>query len=58
MMDQLINLSEVHVDFRNEKIEGLCVEVAQENTLILHLISDNDNGESKLFKVKLKLGEL
>jgi hypothetical protein len=54
-IDTLINLSEVHADFKNEKIEGVCVESIHDNTLIVHFVSDNDNGESKLFKAKLML---
>lgn len=57
MVDKLINLPETHENFRTEKIEGLCVEIVQGNTLTLHLISDNDNGESKLFKVNLIVDE-
>jgi len=53
MVDQIINLSDIHGDFKNVKIEGICVEQAKRNALILHLISDNDQGESKLFKVKM-----
>jgi hypothetical protein len=53
MLDGLINLSEVDADFKGEKIEGVCIESANGNELILHLIADNDLGESKLFNVKL-----
>ena len=55
IIDTLINLSEVHADFKNEKIEGICVESVHDKTLVIHLVSDNDNGESKLFKAKLLL---
>ena len=52
-LDGMINLSDVSKEFKNEKIEGIAVERANGNELLLHLISDNDNGESKLFKVLL-----
>jgi hypothetical protein len=57
VVDQIVNLTEVHSDFENEKIEGICVESVLDNTLILHLISDNDQGESKLFNVKMTIHE-
>ena len=52
-LDGMINLSDVSKEFKNEKVEGIAVERANGNELLLHLISDNDNGESKLFKVLL-----
>ena len=55
VVTNLINLPEVHPDFNKEKIEGICIESSDDNNLVLHLISDNDNGESKLFKVSLTL---
>jgi hypothetical protein len=56
-LDGMINLSEVNREFKSQKIEGLCVEWADNDEILLHLISDNDNGESKLFKVLLKLNQ-
>lgn len=53
MLDGLINLSEVDAAFKSEKIEGVCVESVNGNELILHLIADNDQGESRLFNVKM-----
>lgn len=49
----LINLSDSNKEFAGEKIEGILVEEAQLDSLIIHLVSDNDVGESKLFKIKL-----
>jgi hypothetical protein len=56
MLDGLINLSEINTDFKGEKIEGICIGSASDNELILHLIADNDQGESRLFNVKMMLG--
>ena len=53
-LDGMINLSEVSNEFKNQKIEGICVEQVRDNELLLHLIADNDNGESKLFKIKMR----
>jgi hypothetical protein len=38
-----------------QKIEALTVEKLEEKKAIIHLASDNDNGESTLFKLKLRL---
>jgi hypothetical protein len=48
--DELVNLSEMNPDFRDEKIESVAVESVGTN-LILHLVADNDNGTSTLFKL-------
>lgn len=52
-VEQMINLSEVDAGFKNEKIEGVCLEAIDNEALFLHLISDNDLGESKLFKIRM-----
>lgn len=54
-LNGLINLCEVDAEFKGEKIEGLCVEEINGNELTLHFISDNDLGESKLFKLKMSI---
>lgn len=48
--DELLNLSEMNPAFKDEKIESVAVESAGSN-LILHLVADNDNGTSTLFKL-------
>ena len=48
--DELVNLAEMHTAFQNEKIESVAVESAGRD-LILHLVADNDNGTSTLFKL-------
>jgi hypothetical protein len=53
ILDEIIDLPAIHKDFENEKIEGVCVESVNGNELIIHLVSDNDGGESKLFNVKV-----
>jgi hypothetical protein len=54
-LDGMINLAGVDAVFKNEKIEGICVESVDGAQIILHLISDNDAGESRLFKIKMSL---
>jgi hypothetical protein len=56
--DALINLPQADAGFRGEKIEGICIEEARSNELLLHLVADNDKGESRLFQIKLKTGDL
>lgn len=51
-LNGLINLSDSNKEFIQEKIEGLLVEDLIQDALILHLVSDNDAGESRLFKIK------
>lgn len=50
-----VNLAAADPAFKMEKIEGICVEGIREDHLVLHLVSDNDGGESRLFKVALTL---
>ena len=53
VIEEWLNLSTAHPAFNTEKIEGICLESTTDNTLLLHLVSDNDGGESRLFKVAL-----
>jgi hypothetical protein len=55
-LDEMINLSTVDPAFTQQKIEGICVESVKDNQLNIHLVSDNDKGESRLFHVKVGLG--
>ncbi|MEI3800825.1 MULTISPECIES: DUF6929 family protein [unclassified Chitinophaga] len=49
--DGMLNLTTADPAFKGEKIEGICLESIRENVLTLHLVSDNDAGASRLFKV-------
>jgi len=53
-LDGITNLSDVSHQFNHQKIEGICLESSDDHGLLLHLISDNDNGQSTLFKILLK----
>lgn len=53
VLDGIINLSETDAAFKGEKIEGICLERADGKELLLHLVADNDQGESRLFNVKM-----
>jgi hypothetical protein len=52
--DKLINLSS-ELQIGNQKIEGICIESQMNNVIILHLVTDNDDGQSTVYKVKLML---
>lgn len=52
-LDALINLPQADPAFKGEKIEGICIEAAHRNELLLHLVADNDKGHSRLFQLKL-----
>ncbi len=53
--DALLNLAATDTVFKTQKIESLCFEKVEDNILTAHLVSDNDNGESSLFKVRLQI---
>jgi hypothetical protein len=53
--DKMINLADVHPQFKGQKVESVCMEFLNGTEMLLHLAADNDNGQSTLFKVKLKL---
>lgn len=53
--DRLVNLSQTDPVFKQQKMESVCVEEAGSQKLILHLVADNDNGQSSLFKISLAL---
>ena len=48
--DRLMKLSAVHKEFSGHKIESVCVEQTS-NEIIFHLVADNDDGSSKIFKL-------
>jgi hypothetical protein len=53
--DQFYKLSNADKAFTKQKIEAVCVEKTDKDEMILHLAADNDNGKSRLFKLRLML---
>ena len=51
--DELIRLRDVSNAFIRQKIESVCLESLQNGEMILHLAADNDNGESRFFKIRV-----
>lgn len=54
-IDTLINLTPVLKQKDLQKIESVAVEKVRGNAITLHLASDNDDGSSYLFRMRLKL---
>jgi hypothetical protein len=52
-IEDIINLSS-HRELAGHKVEGVCVEKAGGRDLILHLVSDDDDGRSHVFKMQLE----
>lgn len=50
-----INLSEMNAAFKQQKIEGVAIEKTGQKEVVAHLIADNDNGTTRLFKVTLNI---
>ena len=50
--DLLVNLSQT-LKIGNQKVEGICVESYSNNAMILHFVTDNDDGQSILYKAQL-----
>lgn len=56
--DSFIPLTNFFESKAPQKIEAIAVEKTEGTDLTLHLASDNDNGESTLFKMKLSLDNI
>jgi hypothetical protein len=55
IIDEFHNLSEVSPKFNGHKIEGMCIENKSGNSYTINLVSDNDNDESTIFKIRIKI---
>ncbi len=53
--DGFINLSKSDKSFKGEKIESVCIESVIGNNYVLHLVSDNDKGATRLFKINFAI---
>ena len=51
--DALVKLSDIDPVFTRQKIESVCVQRSNDQETILHLVADNDNGQSSFFKLRL-----
>jgi hypothetical protein len=49
-----INLSQLHPDFKKEKIEAVCAMRLDRDNYMLYMAADNDNGTSTMFQAILR----
>lgn len=54
--DEFINLTKISIEFIGHKIEGICIEEKTDGYHIINLVSDNDNDESRIFKIRVRIG--
>ena len=53
-LNEVFNLSDIDAKLKGYKMESVCMQADREKRLKLHLVADNDTGESFLFKMRLK----
>lgn len=53
-VNELIDLAKTNKKFDGFKIESVCIQSERKHRMKLHLVADNDNGESHLFKILLR----
>lgn len=53
--DGFLKTSTFSKAFEKQKLESVCVEKVTGNSYLLHLVADNDDGRSQIFKAELKL---
>ncbi|CAL1520164.1 DUF6929 family protein [Chitinophaga sp. MM2321] len=56
-LDGVLNLPATDPVFLHQKIEGVCVAQESADALFLHMVADNDQGETSLFNVKMIFSE-
>ncbi len=53
-INELIDLPATNKKFDGYKIESVCIQSERRHRMKLHLVADNDTGESYLFKIRLR----
>ncbi|MEP7317381.1 MAG: hypothetical protein ABI921_01525 [Panacibacter sp.] len=53
-INELIDLPATNKKFDGYKIESVCIQTERRHRMKLHLVADNDTGESYLFKIRLR----
>jgi hypothetical protein len=53
-VNELIDLAATNKKFSGFKIESVCIQSERRHRMKLHLVADNDDGESHLFKILLR----
>ena len=54
-VEKLIAVTKYFKEKAAQKIEAITVEKMEGKNAVIHLAADNDNGESTLFKLRLRL---
>lgn len=54
-INEQVMLSEIDDEFKGQKIESLCIQSEKTGRFKLHLVADNDQGGSYLFKILARL---
>lgn len=49
----VVDLTTIDPAFHGQKIEGVCAQNDNDQNMILHLVSDNDDGVSRIFRVRM-----
>ena len=53
-VNELIDLPGTNKDFRGHKVESVCIQSERNRSIKMHMVADDDTGESFLFKVRLE----
>jgi hypothetical protein len=54
-IDDQVVLSEIDESFKGQKVESVCIQSDKRNRLKLHMVADDDQGGSYLFKTQIRL---
>ena len=52
-VNELIDLPGTHKEFKGHKVESVCIQSERNRSIKMHMVADNDTGETFLFKVRL-----
>lgn len=53
-VNELIDLPGTHSEFKGHKVESVCIQSERNRSIKMHMVADDDTGESFLFKVRLR----
>jgi hypothetical protein len=53
-VNELIDLPGTHKEFKGHKVESVCIQSERTRSIKMHIVADDDSGESFLFKVRLR----
>jgi hypothetical protein len=53
-VNELIDLPGTHKEFKGHKVESVCIQNERNRSIKMHMVADNDDGGTFLFKVRLR----